>query len=133
MELDPFSTCCLEIWFTVQTFTISELSSVLDQEVNACMELVCLWILVVCVCGCVHVYIIYYWKPTIHFIQEVCVYAILLCLSSMQCCIISCILFTTGALTEERNEKEATPLMYACAFGQTELVQLLIAHGESQL
>ena len=53
MELDPFSSC-LEIWFTVQTFTISELSSVLDQEVNACMELVCLWILVVCVVVCMY-------------------------------------------------------------------------------
>ena len=52
------------------------------------------------------------------------------------CCIICCIsfiLFTVGADTKERSQNGATPLMYVCFDGQTQLAQVLIAHGESQL
>ena len=92
------------------------------------------------VCGCVHVYIIYYWKPTTSISSPLVVKrSLFLCNSALfeqyavvPCYIISCILFTTGALTEERDEGEVTPLMYACFHGQIGLVQLLLAHGESQ-
>ena len=103
------------------------------RNLSICVFWWCVWL-----CACIHHLLLE--THYIHFIptdceKNFCVYAIVLCLSSMQwvpCCIICCISFIAGADTEERSEGGRTPLWYACLHGQIELVQLLIAHGESQ-
>ena len=46
------------------------------------------------------------------------------------CCVICCIVLTTGADTEVQDKDGWTPLMHACIRGHKEVASHLIEHGE---
>ena len=46
------------------------------------------------------------------------------------CCVICCIVLTTGADTEVQGQYGMTPLMHACFHGHKEVASHLIEHGE---